>query len=100
MSSVTERDRVYGLLDDNDQSPAASAADSNTRPIPTIQTERWSHLLSTSKLSQTVAYLSLQVAAKLHAESHLPEAYDAYRYALAIFEDHPPGTDIRFAVLE
>jgi len=47
-------------------------------------------LLSTSKLSQTVGYLSLQVAAKLRSDARLHEAYDTYRYALGIFEDNPP----------
>jgi len=48
-------------------------------------------LLSSSKLSQTVGHLSLQVAAKLRTDARLHEAYDTYRYALGIFEHNPPG---------
>jgi len=80
MSSVTERGLVYGWLGAGDEA------------IPTTTDSECSFgLLSTSRLSQTVACLSLQVAAKLRAESRLREAYDTYRYALELFEDHPPG---------
>jgi len=83
VSSVTERDRVYGWLDaDDNAASAASVPDDG-------QLQCTAGLLSTSKLSQTVGHLSLQVANKLRSESHLHEAYDAYRYALAIFEHHP-----------
>ena len=86
MSAVTERDRVYGWLGADDQSVPTPSADS-----PAADTECSSDLLSTSKLSQTVGYLSLQVATKLRIDARLREAYDTYRYALGIFEDHPPG---------
>ena len=85
MSSVTERDRVYCWLDADDKSRPASAIS------PTTDTEFLADLLSTAKLSQTVGYLSLQVAAKLRSEARLREAYDTYRYALELFEDHPLG---------
>jgi len=86
MSSVTERNRVYGWLDAGDTSSAGAIT-----TVQTADSDEWSRLLSTSKLSQTVGHLSLQVAAKLRSEAHLREAYDTYRYALGIFEDHPQG---------
>jgi len=84
---VTERDRVYGWLGEVEKLDRTS---SEVRV--TTDSEVWSDLLSASKLSQTVGHLSLQVAAKLRTDSRLHEAYDTYRYALGIFEDHPPGT--------
>ena len=89
VSSVTERDRVYGWLGADDRSAPESEAGTTDQAG---DIDRFSGLLSTSKLSQTVGYLALQVAAKLRAEAHLREAYDMYRYALGIFEDHPPGS--------
>jgi len=78
---------MYGWLDADTETITSSA------DMPCItDTDCSLGLLSTSKLIQTVGYLSLQVAAKLRAEARLHEAYDTYRYALEIFEDHPPGT--------
>jgi len=96
VSSVTERDRVYGWLGADDRSAPESEAGTTDQAG---DIDRFSGLLSTSKLSQTVGYLALQVAAKLRAEAHLREAYDMYRYALGIFEDHPPGSRRFFSYL-
>jgi len=87
---VTERDRVYGWL--GHQTSDKSVGTSGVNDPRTADAD-WSSasLLSVSKLSHTVAYLSLQVATKLRADALLHEAYDAYRYALQIFEDYPPG---------
>jgi len=87
LSSVTERGRLYGWLDAEDESslPASAAADATAA-------DATGGLLSESRLSQTVGHVSLHVAARLRADAHLGEAYDTYRYALAIFLDHlPPG---------
>ena len=73
---------MYGWLED-DQTLSVKAINS------AINTDCSSGYLSTSKLSHTVGRLSLQVATKLRAEGHFHEAYDTYRYALEIFENHP-----------
>jgi len=85
VSSVTERGRVYGWLQDADDESVSASIDKDESGGG----QPWclGGLLSTSKLSQTVGHLSLQVAARLR---HLLDAYDAYRYALAIFTDHHP----------
>jgi len=85
VSSVTERGRVYSWLDANDESDRPSTISQTT------VTDSSSDLLPTSKLSQTIGYLSLHVADKLRDELRLHEAYNTYRYALEMFEHHPPG---------
>jgi hypothetical protein len=48
-------------------------------------------LLTPAKLSQTVGFVSLGVAESLRDEARFREACDVYKYALGIFQDHPPS---------
>jgi tetratricopeptide (TPR) repeat protein len=83
VSPLTERDRVYRWLETSTQQPTV-VDEPLTDNIPVT-----AGTLSSTKLSQTVGLVSLQVADKLRNDSHYREAFDVYKYALGIFQDHP-----------
>jgi hypothetical protein len=86
VSPLTEREQVYrwlGSVDSTSPTPNSS--------LPGDGHQGDAALLTASKLCQTVGFVSLGVAESLRSDARFREACDVYKYALGIFQDHPPS---------
>ena len=86
VSPLTERERVYHWLNEVDVAPPNN---DNLSPSNGCQGDK--ALLSSTKLNQTVGMVTLCVADSLRDGAHFKEACDVYKYALGIFQEHPPS---------